>query len=58
MFAYCAIPVALLGFATVAKAEDAGSLAELVKKGTVKLDFRYRYEFVDQDGKDEDAEAC
>lgn len=42
---------------SMAQAEEAGNQSDMVKKGSVNLDFRYRFEYVDQDGIDEEAEA-
>ena len=49
----------LLAGGAAAQAADGitDSLVEAVKGGTVALDFRYRYEGVDQDGIDKDAQA-
>ena len=49
----------LAGVAAVAWAADgiATGLEHAVKNGTVALDIRYRFEDVDQDGIDKDAEA-
>lgn len=38
-------------------AETANDLQEMVSKGSYNLNFRYRYEFVDQDGIDKEAHA-
>jgi hypothetical protein len=40
-----------------AEDNEAKSLGEMVTKGNFGLDFRYRYEHVDQDSFDEDANA-
>jgi hypothetical protein len=40
-----------------APAPTSGDIGALVQKGTVTLNFRYRYEFVDDDAFDEDANA-
>ena len=50
---------AAAGAATTASAQDGvtSSIAEMVTNGTAKIDVRYRFEYVDQDGIDEEAEA-
>lgn len=40
-----------------AQAEDARSFAELVSRGSAALDLRYRFEYVDEDGFRDEAEA-
>lgn len=42
---------------SVAYAEEVSKFSEMVKKGSAQLDLRYRFEYVDQDGIDEEAEA-
>jgi hypothetical protein len=51
--------VLLMGCAATSWGDEgmAASLAQAVKSGTVALDFRYRFEGVDQDGFSKDAEA-
>lgn len=51
--------VAFLASAFPAWAEDVGerTLVEALKEGEATVDLRYRFEFVDQDGFDEEAEA-
>ena len=46
-------------FGGVAQADEAwtGDLNKMITEGKVNFDFRYRYEFVDQDGIDKDAGA-
>ncbi|NND66557.1 MAG: porin [Halioglobus sp.] len=41
----------------VAAAGEASTFAEMVSEGSANLDVRYRFEYVDQDGFDEEAEA-
>ena len=62
MIKKCMQAIALMAFfmsmVSVAQAaEDGDSLDVLIDEGKVKLDFRYRYELVDQDSFDEDANA-
>ncbi|MEP0203268.1 MAG: alginate export family protein [Halioglobus sp.] len=40
-----------------AEQSSAGSLSDMITQGKVNLNFRYRYEYVDQDGFDRDAKA-
>ena len=49
----------ICGLAVGAQAQDGvtDGLDKVVKEGSIKLDFRYRYEHVDQDGFDKDANA-
>ena len=51
--------LALAGFssATLAEGGFTDDLSKAVTEGSVKLDFRYRFEFVDQENFDKDAEA-
>ncbi len=58
----CLVLAAVLLAAGNSMAEDAADglserIARAVEDGTIKLSFRYRYEFVDEDGFDEDAHA-
>ena len=52
----CSVLFTLAG-ATVTRAEEAGSITEAITGGTAHLNFRLRYENVDQDGISNDAEA-
>ncbi|WP_158678871.1 MULTISPECIES: hypothetical protein [unclassified Pseudoalteromonas] len=49
----------ILGLLTtpMAMADEAGGMVQALKEGQGSLDLRYRYEFVDQDGKDKQANA-
>ncbi|MDA9839788.1 hypothetical protein N9B97_03240 [Porticoccaceae bacterium] len=51
--------VAILGLQPfmIGHADTANSIAEMLSEGDTSLSFRYRYEFVDQDGVAEDANA-
>jgi hypothetical protein len=52
-----AVAAALFGGAATAEDTTATDLSSMVTDGKVNFDFRYRYEFVDQDGIDKDANA-
>lgn len=57
LFIKGAIACALLPCAHQAAWAEAESVTDMLSDGTVKLNFRYRYEIVDQDGIDEEAAA-
>jgi hypothetical protein len=48
---------AVIGASPVLAEESSDDIRAIVENGEVNLDFRYRYEFVDQDGFSEDADA-
>ena len=49
--------ILLLGAVTDSRAEEVNSLAEAFTQGKAHVNFRYRYEQVDQDGISKDADA-
>ena len=48
---------AVIGASPVLAEESSDDIPAIVEHGEVNIDFRYRYEFVDQDGFSEDADA-
>jgi len=54
---FCTLLLALISSTTTAEETWAEDLAGMVSKGELNFDFRYRYEFVEQDGFDENAGA-
>lgn len=48
---------ATMAFTSMASAEEVGKFSNMVKAGSAQLDFRYRFEYVDQEDIDKEAEA-
>lgn len=53
----CLLALLALGGSTHAQSGGFDSLSKMVSEGTAKVDFRYRFEGVDQDGIEDDAKA-